>query len=342
VIDNTSAERAALTPSLISISDRDPFGGARMISVAQLDGEHIAALEFSVITARQFLEHPIVASNFNLSTDMPPFQDPDAHLTILGSLSSNVGGVQYGAKIAGDLIQVAAREVIKLAMSSTATRSPHSIAVNVPSDQVEMFERSANIGSKEIFRHSQYHLDIPRGVNEDEFLTSLNARDRRTWMMDVRADLGMDAPAGVEDPREIRDEIAPMIADVRSRNGVQTHAVLVEHELELWERKHPSARVAFTRRSGDGALVAACLASIDGGQLHLYDVGLLSDSDQRGVLYRLTVFLQPLRFAIAHGLSRVHFGYGHDLPKKSRGAVGTSMHTLVMTNDHFGTYSSPR
>lgn len=312
------------------------------MSAVELDGAYVAALELSVITARQFLGHPIVASNFDLSAEMAPFRDPDATLMILGSLTSNVGGVQHGANFAEELTQAASVEVIKFALSHSATRTPYSIAVNVPSDQVELFTRSAEADASEIYRHSRYHLDLPHGVSEDGFLASLNARTRRTWMTDVRADLAMDARAGVEDPREIRNDVAPMIADVRRRNGVQTHAVLVEHELELWERRNPSTGVAFTRRDGGGALVAACLASVADGQLHLYDIGLTSDSDRRGALYRLAVFLQPLRFAIAHGLSRVHLGYGHDIPKSSRGATGTSMHSLMISNNRFGGPSSSR
>lgn len=326
----TSADHTELSASIVPVDLADHFDGERMASVVSISGDAVASLEMSVIRTAQFLAHPIVASNFGISPEAAPFRDPHAPLAILGSLSSDIGGVQHRSGSATALTERASFEAIRLSLSHSVTKAPYAVAVNVPSDQVDLFARCAEDGVRELYQHSRYVLDLPRGGTEESFLASLNSKTRRTWLLDTRADLSLNFPAGVESPGGIIAEAAPMIADVRRRNGVHTHPLLVELELERWAREHAPTAVVFTRRNARGKLIAACLASVANEQLHLYDVGLTLDERQRGVLYRMAVFLQPLRFAIAHGLHRVHLGYGHDLPKSSRGATGISMHSLLI------------
>lgn len=324
------AEHTELSASITPLDPAEPIDGERMASVVSVGHDVVATLDFSVITTAQFLAHPIVASNFGISAKAAPFRDPRTPLTILGSMSSDIGGVRHGSHYSADMTERASAQAVRLALSHSASRTRHAVAVNVPSEQVELFARSSEHDVHELYQHSRYVLDLPRGETEEGFLSALSSKTRRTWLMDVRADLALSCPGVTEPPATLIADAALLIAEVRQRNGVRTHPVLVEYELDRWAREVGPTALAFTRRDTRGDLIAVCFAHVADEQLHLYDVGLTSDESHRGVLYRMAVFLQPLRFALSRGLHRIHLGYGHDLPKVSRGARGTSMHSFLL------------
>lgn len=181
-------------------------------------------------------------------------------------------------------------------------------------------------GFVESFANSEAVLDV-EWHSSDEYVASRSKSVRRT----LRQELGWVAERGIRVTWE--EDLAPIAAALdalyrtsyAARNG-RAAALPPALFAELAAQRSAGVRVQCAHR-GD-ALLEMAVALDAGGALDLC-LSAQSDESRNGPLYQHCLCFDPVRDAIAHGISRIHLGPSALYPKVLRGARLERRVTLV-------------
>lgn len=295
------------------------------------EGSSVARLKGQVLLPMELLRKTAFLSKLAIDAAVLEETLGSAPFLLLGSTVKDRGGVTLLADVDEHSRRPISQTLLRAAVHYAAERDLAVLAVNVPDEQIRGLTEAPGVRIVLLQTLHWNVLHVGAASCVSSFLQSLDAKTRRTWRQDLGADLsGITCRIETLTAKGIR-ELAPLVASVRAANGTPTHPITVEYELEETARRYQAPLLAFAcRRDGSEDLLAASVAVDLGEMLEVIDVGMLADHAQRSLLYRTAVFVQPLNYALGRGISRITFGYGHDLPKRSRGAIGEPMHTLAL------------
>lgn len=252
----------------------------------------------------------------------PGFRDRDARKVLfLGGHAHLRGGFSTPAGLAADR---SASQLIHHVLREPGVAAVEPVALYVPDGQVNSF-RQAWTGDVQIIPAPDTAVLDTSGDwdNLDHYLRSMKKSHRRNWLRDRPrlTDLGiMSRPTTIS--LELLSESAPLIVDVKARNGVADHVRTTEIRLRNWYARsdHRYSR-AWTVRSKTGQLVAISIGVVRDQVLHMTEIGIRGDRSDRSEVYLCVGFHGPLDTCLVERLRALELGSGHLGPKLHRGAT---------------------
>ena len=196
----------------------------------------------------------------------------------------------------------------------------------VDESAVSIREVARRMGFRESFANSEAVIDVDWGSPE-EYIASRSKNVRRT----LRNELAWVHDQGIRVSWEtdLRAHAATFDALYRAsyvaRNG-RVAALAPQFFAELAEQRSPGVRVQCAWK---GATLLEMAVALDGGGALDLCLSAQSEETRNGLLYQHCLCYDPIRVAIASGLTRIHLGPSALYPKLLRGARLQTRLTLV-------------
>lgn len=174
---------------------------------------------------------------------------------------------------------------------------------------------------------ARWYLELNGATTLPEFLASLTARHRRSFVCDAkdRRDIGLTATwLDPTDPRACR-QLVPLVGEVQRRNGFDEHESLTQFRLSKQIDEWGSEARALHVQDSSGGLLAGCLSRVRRGVFTVGHLGLCAEHPRRREIYSVSAFLIPLERALFEGCRILDLGRTHAYPKKVRGATGVDL-----------------
>lgn len=153
----------------------------------------------------------------------------------------------------------------------------------------------------------------------EEYLRTLPRKRRCAVRHEIAVFDAAGYQVGVGRARDHWEEMAPLVGNLQRRYG---HDGSSDHWRRLLHRQAAmldDQAIVFTCRDS-GGLVGACLGYPWQGTLHLKMAGFDYGRLRGGFEYFNLAYYQPMRYAVGHGLSRLHLGREAFEAKLRRGA----------------------
>ncbi len=263
--------------------------------------------------------------------DPSPALPQDAReLLFIGGHSGLIGGMAVRHRSEP---QLAERTLATLAAHAVRIAAGHEavpVALFVPHDQVPAMVHGWGPGVTVYPGGLQSTMRLDGATTLEEFLAGCAQHTRYTWRRDIRefTGLGIRAERETLSPQLIQ-QAAPLVADVKVRNGTFDAAALTGYRLRRWVADCGDRCVAFVLRGADGELLGVSMGEVRPPRLAMTDIGIVGEHPHRSAIYRELAFHAPMRLALDERLDEVWLGSDHEVPKRVRGATQVPQWHLV-------------
>jgi len=153
----------------------------------------------------------------------------------------------------------------------------------------------------------------------EDYLSALSQKRRASARREIRALEGCGHRARIEPLAGWIAEMAPLLAELQARHHLPSSSSVLAGFLERLARAIGERARAVVVESG-GQLMGFCILLEHQADLHAYKIGFDSDRARRCGIYFNIGYYEPLRYAMANGLRRLHLGPGSLAAKLLRGA----------------------
>jgi hypothetical protein len=288
---------------------------------------HVDAQPVGFLPLLRYRAHEFPASMFDPASAAPEVFAPGrpAHQYLL------VGGTTElvsGAAVRDGLDDQAA-EAVRRSLIDAGFGTARATGLRAAALYVRQADLAAYLGPGPAERKHQpigelATLHVPAG-GLDGYLASLNHGRRSTALRDWRRLDSLGLRAEEVCARDVVDEAVDLVLGIKRRHGVPDHRILARCRLADWATDPVGERVAFVLRGPSGAMLGVTFGYRRAQVLELYEVGLVSESEARHLIYAEVLVYAPLRSAVTNGCTRIILGLGSTTPKKIRGAVITNV-----------------
>lgn len=233
---------------------------------------------------------------------------------LIGGATDLVAGYSVVGGLAGDERRRVGAALVAGAFAEAEARGLRGAALYVRRDQLDAF------AGRDAVEVDQFAELVLPGRDFDSYVRALDHGRRSVVRRDLKR-LDEQGLRGEAVPaRDVVDEAAGLVVNVKSRHDVFDHPELAAMRLNRWAGRTLGQRLAFTVRDAAGELLAVSFGCLHGDVLELYEIGL-AEAEQRHLGYVEALVYAPLRFAADHGCRLLQLGLGSSRPKTLRGAT---------------------
>lgn len=155
--------------------------------------------------------------------------------------------------------------------------------------------------------------------NFEEYLLALSQKRRASARREIRALDSCGHQARIETLSGWIPRMLPLLADLQARHHLPSSSIVLTDFLERLARAFGERATAVVVEDSD-QLIGFCILLEHQNDLHAYKIGFGPDDARRCGTYFNIGYYEPLRYAMARGLQRLHLGPGSLAAKVLRGA----------------------